>query len=99
MKKAETNKTSKYINVSWARKKYHILPRTDIGLIVHMHATWISLQNALYRIKISTKLYILSKKDYPDVENYYFEKDTFIVRESLSNIHTMTFRNQYLTYL
>ena len=40
---------------------------------------------------ISAKLQILSKKDYPDCENYYFEKIAFTVPESHTIIYTITF--------
>ena len=65
--------------VSRAGKKYHRSPRTHFELITHMHAGFSAICT-FYRMKISTKLYILSKKDYADCENYYFEKIMLTVR-------------------
>ena len=42
-------------------------------------------------MKISAKFKILSKKDYPESENGYFEKIMFTVQEMHTIIHTITF--------
>ena len=84
--------------VSCAKKMYHMSPWPQIKLI---HTAWISLQYALYRERISTKLYLLSKKDYPEnpyCENCYFEKIVFRVWESHRNIYNM-FKKQYISHL
>ena len=81
--------------MSCAGKMYHMSLRTHIELKAHMNAACISIQYALNRIKISAKLYILSKIDYPNCENYYFEKITFTVRELHTILHIIIIQNQY----
>ena len=53
--------------VSCAGIIYQMSPRPQIKLIAYMHADLIYQQCALYIMKISTKFYILSKKDCPEI--------------------------------
>ena len=74
-----------------------------MGELVGLHCSLVILKQFLsishhgvmdymcYVLGKGTTCVILSKKDYPDCENYYFEKIMFTVRESHTFIHTITF--------